>query len=62
MGDDIVGKRKTHQEFLTEVENLTGDEYVFLEEYVNNSTKIKVIHTKQHHVRYKIFIFMDWIV
>jgi very-short-patch-repair endonuclease/predicted Zn-ribbon and HTH transcriptional regulator len=39
-------KRKTNDTFLKEVFNLVGDEYTFLEKYVNNSTKIKVKHNK----------------
>ena len=37
-------RKKTNQEFLKEVENIVGNEYIFLEKYVNNSTKIKVRH------------------
>ncbi|WAX23266.1 hypothetical protein VL10_ORF75 [Staphylococcus phage vB_SauM_VL10] len=39
-----MGKRKTNKEFSKEVYNLVGNEYTFLEEYVNSSTKIKVRH------------------
>lgn len=39
-------KRKTDKEFKKEVYDLVGNEYTFLEPYVNNSTKIKVEHNK----------------
>lgn len=37
-------KKKINEEFVREVFDLVGDEYIFLDEYVNNSTKIEVIH------------------
>ena len=39
-------KRKTDAEFKKEVFDLVGDEYTFLDSYVNNSTKIRVKHNK----------------
>lgn len=43
-------KRKTDAEFKKEVFNLVGDEYVFLDNYVNKRTKIRVKHNKCGHV------------
>ena len=37
---------KTHEEFISEVYNLVGSEYIFLDKYVNAKTKIKCKHTK----------------
>lgn len=39
-----MAKKKTNEEFIKEVYDLVGDEYTFLEEYKNSSTKIKVRH------------------
>lgn len=39
-------KRKTNEDFKQEVYDLVGNEYVFLEKYVNNHTKIKAKHNK----------------
>ncbi len=39
-------RRKTDKEFKKEVFDLVGDEYVFLERYVNSQTKIEVRHNK----------------
>ena len=39
-------KRKTNTEFQQEVFDLVGNEYIFLDTYVNNMTKIRVKHTK----------------
>lgn len=39
-------KRKTNEEFKREVYDLVGDEYTFLDPYVNNRTKIRVKHNK----------------
>ena len=36
--------KKTNSAFIQEVQDLVGDEYTFLEPYVNNHTKIKVRH------------------
>lgn len=38
------GRKKTNQEFVAEVRILVGDEYTFLEPYINAHTKIKVRH------------------
>ncbi len=39
-------KRKTDEEFKQEIYNLVGNEYTFLDSYVNNKTKIRVRHNK----------------
>lgn len=39
-------KRKTHEEFLFEVKEIFGEEYIILGQYINNKTKILVKHTK----------------
>lgn len=39
-------RRKTNAEFKQEVFNLVGSEYIFLDTYINNNTKIKVKHNK----------------
>ena len=36
--------KKTNEEFIKEARELVGDEYTFLEEYVNSTVKIKVMH------------------
>lgn len=41
-----LNKLKTHQEFLNEVKKLEKKKYVVLDEYVNDSTKIKFYHKK----------------
>lgn len=38
----------TTEDFLRKVYNLVGDEYTFLEEYSNSSTKLKVVHNICH--------------
>jgi len=37
-------RRKSNDEFLKEIKNQVGDEYTFLEEYINDKTKLKVKH------------------
>lgn len=44
-----MARRKTNREWVSEVKELTGGEYTFLEEYINNREKIKVIHNKCKH-------------
>lgn len=39
-------RRKTDKEFKKEVYDLIGNEYTFLDTYVNSQTKIKVKHNK----------------
>ena len=39
-------KRKTDAEFKKEVYDLVGDEYIFLDTYVNSKTKLRVKHSK----------------
>lgn len=45
--------RKTNNKFKQEIYDLVGDEYTFLDSYVNNKTKIKVKHNKCGNV-YKV--------
>lgn len=58
----MCNKKRTNEEFVSEVFNLVGDEYIFLEEYVNTNTKIKVRHNNEscnyyeYHVRPNDFI------
>ena len=37
---------KTNEEFIKEVYNLVGNEYTFLENYINNKVKIEIRHNK----------------
>ena len=46
-------KLKTDEQFKQEVFNLVGDEYTFLDTYVNTRVKIKVKHNKCGHI-YKV--------
>lgn len=46
-------RRKTDAEFKKEVYDLVGDEYTFLDSYVNGKTKLKVKHNKCGNV-YKV--------
>lgn len=41
-----MAKRKTDSEFKSEVFNLVGNEYTFLDEYINKSTKLLVKHNE----------------
>jgi len=41
--------KKSNEEFLKEIKNLVGDEYTFLDKYVNWNTKLKVIHNECGH-------------
>lgn len=43
-------QRKTNSYFSQEVSELVGDEYLFLDKYVNNTTKLSVRHEKCGHV------------
>lgn len=45
--------KKTDAQFKQEVKNLVGDEYVFLEPYVNTITKLRVKHNKCGNI-YKV--------
>lgn len=45
----VAHNRKTNEQFIDEVFNLVGDEYIFLEEYENAKTKIKCKHNKCGH-------------
>lgn len=42
-------KRKTDEEFKQEIYSLVGDEYTFLDSYVNTRTKLRVKHNKCNH-------------
>lgn len=42
-------QRKTDKQFKKEVCDLVGDEYTFIDKYVNNTTKLKVKHNKCEH-------------
>lgn len=39
-----MAKKMTNEDFLERVHNLVGDEYTFLEDYVNTATRIRVSH------------------
>lgn len=43
-------RRKTNEQFIQQVKEAVGDEYTFLEPYVNERTKIKVRHNKCEYV------------
>ncbi len=45
----IQRRRKTNEEFIKEVYDLVGDEYEFLEDYINSQTKIKCRHNECRH-------------
>ena len=49
----IMGRKKTQNEFNNEVTKLVGNEYTFIENYINSSTKIQVRHNKCNNV-YKV--------
>lgn len=38
------GRKKTHEEFVSEVRSVVGDEYTVLGTYIKGSTKIKMLH------------------
>lgn len=40
-----MGKLKTHEEFIVEVYELVGDEYIVIGDYVGNHTKILLFHS-----------------
>lgn len=42
-------QRKTNDYFLKEVFNLVGNEYTFIDKYVNNTTKLNVVHNTCNH-------------
>ena len=51
--------KRTNEQFLKEVKELVGNEYTFLEEYINTDIPIKVIHNKcnnEYYVAPKEFI------
>ena len=43
-------KRKTTDEFKKEIENLVGNEYSLLSEYISCHTKVKMLHSKCNNV------------
>lgn len=43
-------QRKTPEEFLDEIDRLVGNEYTFLDEYINNTTKLRVRHNICGHI------------
>jgi Zn ribbon nucleic-acid-binding protein len=52
-------QRKTNEKFLQEINDLVGNEYTFLEKYINNRTEIKVRHNKcsyEYYVRPNNFL------
>ena len=46
-------KRKTDEEFQQEIYSLVGDEYTFIDKYVNTMTKLRIRHNKCGNV-YKV--------
>lgn len=44
------GIRKTNEKFVQEVYELVGNEYIFLEDYINDRTKIKCKHNECGHI------------
>ncbi|MGU8921369.1 zinc-ribbon domain-containing protein [Clostridium perfringens] len=48
-----MSKKKTHEEFVEEVRDKYGDEYIILGKYINSKTKILVKHNKCSH-EYKV--------
>lgn len=52
-------KKKTHEQFLKEIEEIVGSEYVVLSQYDGNSKKVKMLHVKCGHewdVRATLFL------
>ena len=43
-------KLKTNDKFIQDVKNLVGDEYIFLEDYIKNSNKMKCKHNACGHI------------
>lgn len=41
-----MSRQKTNKQFVLEVKNLVGDEYEFIDNYIDNHTKLRVIHKK----------------
>lgn len=41
---------KSHEQFIDEVYELVGDEYIVLENYINANTKIKLLHTECNRI------------
>lgn len=49
----IDSRRKTHEQFLAEMFQLVGDEYIVLTDYISNGTKVEIQHSKCNHI-YKV--------
>jgi len=52
-------RKKTNNQFLSEIYELVGDDYSFLEDYINAQSKLKVRHNRcghEYHVRPHSFI------
>lgn len=52
-GEYFLPRRITNEEFIKRVKELVGDEYTFLDKYINNKTKIRIRHNKCKHI-YKV--------
>lgn len=48
-----MARRKTNEEFLSEVKSLVGNEYTFIDDYIKANMKIRVLHNKCGNV-YKV--------
>lgn len=46
----VIMRRKTNEQFKQEVYSLVGDEYTFLDEYINTNTKLRVKHNTCGHI------------
>ena len=44
------GIKKTDTQFKQEVKNLVGNEYIFLDDYITNKTKLRVVHNKCNNI------------
>lgn len=45
-----MARRKTNEEFIEQVNDQVGNEYEFLEPYINAKTKLRVVHCYCNHV------------
>lgn len=45
-----MSKKRTNKEFVEQVKQAVGNEYLFLDEYVDNHTKIRVLHKTCGHI------------
>ena len=39
-----MSKKRTNKEFIEQVKQAVGNEYLFLDKYVDNHTKIRALH------------------